>query len=255
MRRAVQDRAELRVAGLLDQAAVEQRGGGRVGADAADAGDLRARDRLQVGDDRERLGLRGAERGDARAAEQPPRRVLGGGVARERPAAAELAQRDARAARARTARRAPRAPRRTASSPASVASASSAGAERVGGEEQQRLDRARERRARPPRATVASDRASLTRADRSPRRPRRSAPRGGAPLLGTGGAPCERAVDGDLAEALLLLPVGLAAFVELEQREQGDGDGHAVGAAHRLVEAEAAAAQQVAQVRQALGDA
>jgi hypothetical protein len=61
--RAVQDRAELRAAGLLDQAALEQRGGRRVGADAADAGDLRARDRLQVGDDRERLGLGGRERG------------------------------------------------------------------------------------------------------------------------------------------------------------------------------------------------
>ena len=92
--RAIQDRAELGVAGLLDQAAVEQRGDGRVGADPADAGDLRARYRLQVGDDRERLGLGGRERGDARAAEQPPRGVLGGGVARERPAAAQLAQPD-----------------------------------------------------------------------------------------------------------------------------------------------------------------
>ena len=77
MRRAVEDRAELRVAGLLDQAALEQRGGGRVGADAADAGDLRPRDRLQVGDDRERLGLRGRQRGRARAAEQPPGGLLG----------------------------------------------------------------------------------------------------------------------------------------------------------------------------------
>ena len=62
-------------------------------------------------------------------------------------------------------------------------------------------------------------------------------------------------MDRDLAEALVLLPVGLAAFVELEQREQRDGDGHPVGAAHGLVEAEAAAAQQRAQVREALGDA
>ena len=48
--------------------------------------------------------------------------------------------------------------------------------------------------------------------------------------------------------------LGLAAFVELEQREQRDGDGHAVGAADGLVEAEGAAAQQAAQVREALGD-
>ncbi len=59
---AVEDGAELRAAGLLDQAALEQRGGRRVGADTADARDLRPRDRLQVGDDRERLGLRGGER-------------------------------------------------------------------------------------------------------------------------------------------------------------------------------------------------
>ena len=108
--RAVEDRAELRVAGLLDQAPLEQRGGRRVGADAADARDLGARDRLQVGDDRERLGLGGRQRGGARAAEQAARGLLGLGVAGERPAAGQLAQRYARAARARTARPAARAP-------------------------------------------------------------------------------------------------------------------------------------------------
>ncbi len=79
---------------------------GRVGADAADARDLRARHRLQVGDDRQRLGLRGRERGRARTAEQAPGGVLGGGVGRERVPAAELAQHDPARARARTARRA-----------------------------------------------------------------------------------------------------------------------------------------------------
>src|SRR5258708_6621569 len=43
---AVLQRAELRVACLLDQAAIEQRRGGGVCADATDAGDLGARDRL-----------------------------------------------------------------------------------------------------------------------------------------------------------------------------------------------------------------
>ena len=76
-RRAVEDGAELRAARLLDQPALEQRGRGRVGADAADAGDLRARDGLQVGDDRERLGLRGRQRRGARPGEQAPRGLLG----------------------------------------------------------------------------------------------------------------------------------------------------------------------------------
>src|SRR3984893_14495621 len=60
--RSVQDRAELGVAGLFDQAALEQRRGSRVGADTADARDLRTRYRLQVGDDRQRLGLGRGER-------------------------------------------------------------------------------------------------------------------------------------------------------------------------------------------------
>ena len=58
----------------------------------------------------------------------------------------------------------------------------------------------------------------------------------------------------DLTEALLLLPVGLPAFVQLQQREQGDRDRRPVGTTHGLLEAESAAPQQAAQVRQALGD-
>ena len=88
----VQDRAELRAAGLLDQAALDQRGRRRLRRDAADARDLGPRDRLQVGDDRQRLGLRGRQARRARAGEQPPRGLLGVGVRAERPAAGELAQ-------------------------------------------------------------------------------------------------------------------------------------------------------------------
>ena len=50
--------------------------------------------------------------------------------------------------------------------------------------------------------------------------------------------------DRDLAEGLVLRPSRLALLVELEQREERHGDGHAVGAAHRLVEGRSAAAQQ-----------
>src|SRR3954451_8320378 len=60
-RRPVEHRAELRPAGLLDEAALQQRRGGGVGADATDARDLGARHRLEVGDDRERLALRGRQ--------------------------------------------------------------------------------------------------------------------------------------------------------------------------------------------------
>ena len=56
-RGAIQHGAELRPAGLLDQPAVDERGRRRLGRHAADPGHLRPRDRLQVGDDRERLGL------------------------------------------------------------------------------------------------------------------------------------------------------------------------------------------------------
>ena len=64
--RAVHDRAELGASGLLHQSALQQRGRGRVGAHATNAGDLRARDRLQIGDDRKRLGLRGRQHRGAR---------------------------------------------------------------------------------------------------------------------------------------------------------------------------------------------
>ena len=83
-RRAVEHGAELRAAGLLDQPAVGQRGGRRLGGDAADPGHLGAGDRLQVGDDRQRLGLRGRQRRRARAREQPPRGLLGVRVRGER---------------------------------------------------------------------------------------------------------------------------------------------------------------------------
>ena len=48
-------------------------------------------------------------------------------------------------------------------------------------------------------------------------------------------------MNGDLAEALTLLPPRLTTLVELEQREHGDRDGHAILAAHRLLEGEVAA--------------
>ena len=83
----VQDRAELRAAGLLDQPALEQRRRGRLGVDAADPGDLGPRDRLQVGDDRERLGLGRGQRRRARAgpaAAAPRARRRGGSTAPSR---------------------------------------------------------------------------------------------------------------------------------------------------------------------------
>ena len=122
-RRAVQHGAELRAAGLLDQAALDQRRRGRLRRDAADAGDLRAGDRLQVGDDRERLGLRGREPGRARAREQPPRGLLG-----VRVRARASSRRRARAARSRgpsSAAASARSPASTSSSETRSASASS----------------------------------------------------------------------------------------------------------------------------------
>ena len=69
-------------------------------ADAADASDLRPRDRLQVGDDRQRLGLRGVSGGVRGLRQQPPRGLLGLRVRGERPAAADLPQHDAAAVQA-----------------------------------------------------------------------------------------------------------------------------------------------------------
>src|SRR4029079_12727795 len=60
-RRLVADRTALLVAARFgDQPSLDQTGNGRVGRHPANAGDLRARDRARVGDDRERLerGLR-----------------------------------------------------------------------------------------------------------------------------------------------------------------------------------------------------
>src|SRR5688500_11589655 len=69
---AVEDRAELGAPRLLDQPALEQRRDRRLRRHAADARDLGARHRLEVGDDREALGLGLGERRCARAAEQAP---------------------------------------------------------------------------------------------------------------------------------------------------------------------------------------
>ena len=55
-------------------------------------------------------------------------------------------------------------------------------------------------------------------------------------------------------ERLVLLPGGLAALVELEQREHGDRDRHPVGARDGLVEGERPAAQQAAEHGEALGE-
>ena len=73
-------------------AALEQRAHGGLRCHAADARDLRARDRLQVGDDREALGLGLGQRRRARLGEQPPRGALGDRVGGEREAAGDLAQ-------------------------------------------------------------------------------------------------------------------------------------------------------------------
>src|ERR1039458_9949391 len=59
--RAIQHRAELGASALLDQTALQQRCGRRVGADTTDARDLRSGDRLQISDDRQRLRLRSEE--------------------------------------------------------------------------------------------------------------------------------------------------------------------------------------------------
>src|SRR4051794_5636443 len=89
---AVEHRAELRAPGLLDDPALEQRRHRRLRGHAADPRDLRARDRLEVGDDREALGLRLRERRRARPGEQAAGGVLGDRVGGEREAAGDLAQ-------------------------------------------------------------------------------------------------------------------------------------------------------------------
>ncbi len=155
--RAVEDGAELRATRLFDQPAVEQRRRRRVGAHAADARDLRTRHGLQVGDDRERLGLRGAERRGARAAEQTPRRLLAVGVAGQREAAAELAQPDA--AQARRVLLCQQRERRFGRVGVRLRRVGELlDAERIGRQEQQRLERAREL-AHPATATTASEEA------------------------------------------------------------------------------------------------
>ncbi len=93
--RLEQGGAELRASRLLDQAALGQRLHGRLRGDAADARDLGPGDRLQVGDDRQRLRLRLGQRRRARLGQQAARRVLARRVAGEREAAGDLAQDDA----------------------------------------------------------------------------------------------------------------------------------------------------------------
>src|SRR5205823_1034812 len=87
--RLVEDRPELRAAAVLDQAALLERGDRGLRGDAADAGDLRARNRLEVGHDGEALGLRLRERRGARLGEQAARGPLGVGDRGEGEAAAD----------------------------------------------------------------------------------------------------------------------------------------------------------------------
>ena len=128
-----------------------------------------------------------------------------GSVARVNPPATSRRTMPAEALGVVLAQRGP-APRRPRPPSTRAASASSGDRDRVVGEEQQRLD-------------VAVD---LPHAARSP-----------ALRVAQPGA------DRDLAERLGLRPRGLALLVQLQQGEQRGGDGHAVLAAHRLVEGEA----------------
>src|SRR5262249_15972959 len=61
-------------------------------------------------------------------------------------------------------------------------------------------------------------------------------------------------IDLDLAEWLILAPGRLPLLVQLQQREQRNGDRDTVCGRHRLIEAEAAAPKQLPQMRQPLGD-
>ncbi len=67
----------------------------RLRGDAADPGDLGPRDRLQVGDDRQRLRLGLGQRRRPRLRQQAARRLLAGRVAGQGEAAGDLAQDDA----------------------------------------------------------------------------------------------------------------------------------------------------------------
>ena len=141
--RAVEDGAELGAAGLLDQPALEQRADRRLRRDAADARDLGPRHRLEVGDDREALRLRLRERRRARPREQPARRALGDRVGGEREAARDLAQHDAAPALGVVLAQ----PRERLDDLALADLARLGhlgGRQRVGGQEEQRLDDARE---------------------------------------------------------------------------------------------------------------
>ena len=72
LRGAVEHRAELRAPRFMDESSLEQRADGRLGRHAADAGDLGPRDGLEVGDDRETLGLGLRERRGARPGQEAP---------------------------------------------------------------------------------------------------------------------------------------------------------------------------------------
>src|ERR1700686_1097501 len=59
----------------------------------------------------------------------------------------------------------------------------------------------------------------------------------------------------DVAEVLSLLPMCFTAAIELQERKDGDCDGHTIGARDGLIEGEAPSAQELAQVGEALDDA
>src|SRR5580704_900018 len=83
------------------------------------------------------------------------------------------------------------------------------------------------------------------------------APRSSGACVSRLGGDGVNGMNGYLAEALTLLPPCLATLVELEQREHGNRDGHAILTAYRLLEGEVAAFEQRAQAIEALshGDA
>src|SRR5204863_5872245 len=105
--------------------------------------------------------------------------------------------------------------------------------------------RAAPRRASPPRSARAVARVPPPPRPRPPRRRRPAPPPEAARATGTGAprrpaaarSPC---VHHDRSEGFRLFPRGFPLLVELEQGEQRDRLGHAVGALHRLVERELA---------------